>query len=145
MAAIEYGEDEANVSRMLLFGAPSVMVSGGITYRGHTDLYVFQHNPNARRYCDAILTPIVIPFPNHQANRRLTFQQNEDQPHDLYSKRNVDVDPQFPESVGSDNSSPANYPSVHHRPSEQIRSETSVALEDIQKRLDQLERRQNAP
>ena len=66
---------DAAIQPRVAYDGPSVMVWWGITFKftGRTDLYVIQNNLNARRYCDEILIPIVIPFLNRQAHGRINF------------------------------------------------------------------------
>ncbi|GFU82311.1 transposable element Tcb2 transposase [Trichonephila clavipes] len=45
------------------FGGGGVLVFGGISIDGHTDLYITRDGPlTARRYRDEILRPIVVPY-----------------------------------------------------------------------------------
>lgn len=89
---------EAAVRPRVAYGGPSVMVWGGITFQGRTELYVIQNNLNARRYCDEILAPIVVPFLTRQ-RQRVTFQQDNARPHTarvsmgFLQQNNVDVLP----------------------------------------------------
>ena len=46
------------------FGGGSLIVSGGIHFRGKTNLVVVRQNMNAQRYCNDILRPVVIPLMN---------------------------------------------------------------------------------
>ena len=57
------------------FGGGSLMVWGGISHTGCTDLKVVAGNLNAVRYRDEILQPVVLPFlRRHQFNH--VFQQD---------------------------------------------------------------------
>ncbi|GFT36101.1 transposable element Tcb2 transposase [Trichonephila clavipes] len=45
------------------FGGAGVLVYGGISIDGRTDLYIIRDGPlTARRYMDEILIPIVVPY-----------------------------------------------------------------------------------
>ena len=48
--------------RVTPFGGDSVMVWGGISVRGKTDLVIIEGNLNAERYRDEILEPVAIPY-----------------------------------------------------------------------------------
>ncbi|GFW69200.1 transposable element Tcb1 transposase [Trichonephila clavipes] len=51
------------VHESLRFGGRGVLVYGGISIDGRTDLYIIQDGPlTARRYRDEILRPIVVPY-----------------------------------------------------------------------------------
>lgn len=55
--------DEANMVEHDHFGGGSVMVWGGISIAGHTDLHVFARGGvNAQRYLNEVLIPIVRPY-----------------------------------------------------------------------------------
>ena len=61
------------------FGGGSFIVSGGIHFRGKTNLVVVRQNMNAQRYCNDILRPVVIPFMNRHYG--FVFQQDNARPH----------------------------------------------------------------
>ena len=48
--------------RVTSFGGGSIMVWGGISLRGKTDLVIIEGNLNAVRYRDDILEPVAIPY-----------------------------------------------------------------------------------
>ncbi|GFX00567.1 transposable element Tcb2 transposase [Trichonephila clavipes] len=53
----------AFVHESVRFGGGGVLVNGGISIDGCTDLYIIRHGPlTARRYRDEILRPFVIPY-----------------------------------------------------------------------------------
>ncbi|GFX37039.1 transposable element Tcb2 transposase [Trichonephila clavipes] len=53
----------ARVPESVRFGGGGVLVYGGITIDGRTDLYIIRDGPlTARRYSDEILRPIVVPY-----------------------------------------------------------------------------------
>ncbi|GFY20068.1 transposable element Tcb2 transposase [Trichonephila clavipes] len=53
----------AFVHESVRFGVRGVMVYGGISIDGRTDLYIIRDRPlTARRYRDEILRPIVVPY-----------------------------------------------------------------------------------
>ncbi|GFY09721.1 transposable element Tcb1 transposase [Trichonephila clavipes] len=53
----------AFVRESVRFGGGGVLVYGGISIDGHTDLYIIRDGPlTARRYRDEILRPIVVPY-----------------------------------------------------------------------------------
>ncbi|GFV65441.1 transposable element Tcb2 transposase [Trichonephila clavipes] len=53
----------AFVHESVRFGGGGVLVYGGISIDGHTDLYIIRDGPlTARRYRDEILRPIVVPY-----------------------------------------------------------------------------------
>ncbi|GFW75091.1 transposable element Tcb2 transposase [Trichonephila clavipes] len=53
----------AFVPESVRFGGGEVLVYGGISIDGRTDLYIIRNGPlNARRYRDEILRPIVVPY-----------------------------------------------------------------------------------
>ncbi|GFV32850.1 transposable element Tcb2 transposase [Trichonephila clavipes] len=53
----------AFVHESVRFGGGGVLVYGGISIDGRTDLYIFRDGPlTARRYRDEILRPIVVPY-----------------------------------------------------------------------------------
>ncbi|GFW28236.1 transposable element Tcb2 transposase [Trichonephila clavipes] len=53
----------AFVHESVKFGGGGVLVYGGISIEGHTDLYIIRDGPlTARRYRDEILRPIVVPY-----------------------------------------------------------------------------------
>ncbi|GFX51239.1 transposable element Tcb2 transposase [Trichonephila clavipes] len=55
--------DPAFVQESVRFGGGGVLVYGGISIDGRTDLYIIRDGPlTARRYRDEILRPIVVPF-----------------------------------------------------------------------------------
>lgn len=80
------------------FGGGSVMVWGGISFRGRTQLVIVQGNLTGVRYRDEIIQPHVLPFVQGQG-RRMTFQHDNARPHvarvvtDILVQRNVDVLP----------------------------------------------------
>lgn len=54
----------AFVHESVRFGGGGVLVYGGISIDGRTDLYIIRDGPlTARRYRDEILRPIVVPYP----------------------------------------------------------------------------------
>ena len=57
------------------FGGGAVMVWGGITHNGRTELKIIEGNLNSVRYRDEILSPSVLPFITRHGNRH-TFQQD---------------------------------------------------------------------
>ncbi|GFW40681.1 transposable element Tcb2 transposase [Trichonephila clavipes] len=53
----------AFVHESVIFGGGGVLVYGGISTDGRTDLYIIRNGPlTARRYRDEILRPIVVPY-----------------------------------------------------------------------------------
>ncbi|GFS78354.1 transposable element Tcb2 transposase [Trichonephila clavipes] len=53
----------AFVHESVRFGGGGVLVYGGISIDGRTDLYIIRDGPlTARRYRDEILRPIVVPY-----------------------------------------------------------------------------------
>ncbi|GFY05919.1 transposable element Tcb2 transposase [Trichonephila clavipes] len=53
----------AFVHESVRLGGGGVLVYGGISIDGRTDLYIIRDGPlNARRYRDEILRPIVVPY-----------------------------------------------------------------------------------
>ncbi|GFV36439.1 transposable element Tcb2 transposase [Trichonephila clavipes] len=53
----------AFVHESVRFGSGGVLVNGGISIDGRTDLYIIRDGPlSARRYRDEILRPIVVPY-----------------------------------------------------------------------------------
>ncbi|GFT95784.1 transposable element Tcb2 transposase [Trichonephila clavipes] len=53
----------ASMHESVIFGGGGVMVYGGISIDGRTDLYIIRDGPlTARRYSDEILRPIVAPY-----------------------------------------------------------------------------------
>jgi len=62
------------------FGGPSVMVWGGISGDGRTELVVINGNLNADRYINEVLTPHVIPYMNDHPHISF-FQQDNARPH----------------------------------------------------------------
>ncbi|GFT42019.1 transposable element Tcb2 transposase [Trichonephila clavipes] len=55
--------DPAFVHESVRFGGWGVLVYGGISIDGCTDLYIIRdRSPTARRYRDEILRPIVVPY-----------------------------------------------------------------------------------
>ena len=77
------------------FGGGSVMVWGGITAHGRTQLVVVAGNLTGMRYRDEIVQPYVIPLIQAQANN-VTFQQDNARPHvarvvrDYLTQQNVE-------------------------------------------------------
>lgn len=64
-----------------MFGGGSLMVWGGIHYGGKTNLMIVRGTLNARRYCDNILTPVVLPFYVQRNHNGFHFQQDNARPH----------------------------------------------------------------
>ena len=69
MARLEFGDaggggrlDPANVMEYDRYGGGSVMIWGGISYNGKTDLRTVRGNLNAVRYCADIITPVIVPY-----------------------------------------------------------------------------------
>ncbi|GFX15863.1 transposable element Tcb2 transposase [Trichonephila clavipes] len=57
------GNNLAFVHESVKFGGGGVLVYGGISIDGRTDLYIIRDGPlTARRYRDKILRPIVVPY-----------------------------------------------------------------------------------
>ncbi|GFU94246.1 transposable element Tcb2 transposase [Trichonephila clavipes] len=57
------GNNPAFVHESVRFGGGGVLVYGGISIDGRTDLYIIRDGPlTARRYRDEILRPIVVPY-----------------------------------------------------------------------------------
>jgi len=54
--------DPANVIECDNYGGGSVMIWGGISHQGKTELLTVQNRLNAARYCDEINLPIVVPY-----------------------------------------------------------------------------------
>ncbi|GFX46852.1 transposable element Tcb2 transposase [Trichonephila clavipes] len=53
----------ARVHESVIFGSGGVLVYGGISIDGRTDLYIIRDRPlTTRRYSDEILRPIVVPY-----------------------------------------------------------------------------------
>ena len=61
------------------FGGGSLMVWGGVHCTGKTNLNVIRQTLYARRYCDDILHPVLVPFMHR--NNRFVFQQDNTRPH----------------------------------------------------------------
>lgn len=61
------------------FGRGSVMVWGGITWNGRTDLVRINGNLTSQRYVDEVLIPTVIPF--IRRNQNTVLQQDNARPH----------------------------------------------------------------
>lgn len=80
------------------FGGGSVMVWGGMTANGRTQLQIINGNLTGVRYRDEILQTHVIPFVQNQA-RPITLQQDNARPHvarvarDFLQQQNVEVLP----------------------------------------------------
>ena len=78
------------------YGGGSVMVWGGITAHGRTDLVFINGTLNAQKYRQDILTPHVVPFIRRNGG---TFQQDNARPHvardnmDYLRRNNIDVLP----------------------------------------------------
>ena len=53
---------DVNVVKGVPHGDDRVMVRAGISYRQQTQLHFIDGNLKAKRYCDEILRPIVVPF-----------------------------------------------------------------------------------
>lgn len=62
------------------WGGGGVMVWGGISAFGKTDLVVFAGNVNAVTYRDTVLAPVVVPYMRRHLRRGL-FQQDNARPH----------------------------------------------------------------
>lgn len=62
------------------FHGGSVMVWGGITAQGKTQLVIINGNLNGRRYIDEVLTPVVVPF-MQTLNPGALFQDDNARPH----------------------------------------------------------------
>ena len=62
------------------FYGGSVMVWGGITSHGKTQLVIVDGNLNSRRYIDEILRPVVVPFMRNMGQGAL-FQHDNARPH----------------------------------------------------------------
>lgn len=59
------------------FGGGSVMVWGGISLNGRTDLVIFiRRNLNAQRYIEDVLEPHVLPFAENMGDRFVLMQDN---------------------------------------------------------------------
>lgn len=71
---------DACVLQRRSFGGGSVMVWGGITAHGRTELVIIVGALTAVRYRDIVIQGHVIPFINGQA-RRITLQQDNARPH----------------------------------------------------------------
>ncbi|GFV68305.1 transposable element Tcb2 transposase [Trichonephila clavipes] len=57
------GNNPAFMHESVRFGSGGVLVYGGISIYGCTDLYIIRDGPlTARRYRDEILRPIVVPY-----------------------------------------------------------------------------------
>lgn len=69
-----------NVRQHDRFGRGSVMVWGGITMTGRTDLHMVQGRVTGVYYRDHILAPIVLPFAQ-RAGRRFIFQDDNARAH----------------------------------------------------------------
>lgn len=89
---------DACVSEVDRFGGGSVMVWGGITFHGRTQLLIVDGNLTGQRYRDEILAPVVTPFFN--ANRNVTvFQHDNARCHtarvsmDYLNQQHIDVLP----------------------------------------------------
>lgn len=86
------------IQTVVPFGGGSVMVWGGISGQGKTDLVVVDGNLNAQRYIDQILRPVLLPF-LQQHNNRTLFQQDNARPHtaritrEFLQRNNVNVLP----------------------------------------------------
>ena len=73
--------DQANIVEFNYFGGGSVMVWGGISINGRTDLIVIAGGSlTARRYRDEILTPVVTQYAGAIGNAFI-FMQDNAQPH----------------------------------------------------------------
>ena len=68
--------DENNIVEQDRYGGGSVMIWGGILicHSGKTELVTMNGRLNARRYCDEIIIPVVIPV--LQRGRPYILQQN---------------------------------------------------------------------
>ena len=80
------------------YGGGSVMVWGGITYDGRTDLLRVEGRLTGVCYSDEVLRPIVVPF-QRRVGRNFEFQQDNARPHtarvsmDFLQHHNVTVLP----------------------------------------------------
>lgn len=54
--------DPANVIQRDRYGGGSVMVWGGISHSGKTELITIRGNLNAVRYCNEVIVPAVVPY-----------------------------------------------------------------------------------
>ena len=54
--------DPANSMKYDRYGGGSVMIWGGISYNGKTDLRTVRGNLNVVRYCADIITPLIVPY-----------------------------------------------------------------------------------
>jgi hypothetical protein len=87
--------DQENVIQRDRYGGGSVMVWGGISQRGKTDLVTINGTLNSQRYCNEIVVPVVVPF-LRRGNAGI-FQQDNARPHTarhtqgILHQNNVDV------------------------------------------------------
>ncbi len=54
--------DANNVMQRDRYGGGSVMIWGGICKNGRTDIVTVRGTVTSVRYCDEVITPVVIPF-----------------------------------------------------------------------------------
>jgi len=66
--------DPPNVIECDKYGGGSVMIWGGNSHQGKTELVTVQNSLNAARYCDEIILPIVVPY--IQNSNADVFQQD---------------------------------------------------------------------
>lgn len=71
---------DACVTEVDRFRRGSVMVWGGISYHGKTNLVVIRGNLTAQQYVNDVLRPVVVPYVNAH-NGRVVFQQDNARPH----------------------------------------------------------------
>lgn len=83
------GEEHADacVERVTAFGGGSIMVWGGISLRGKTQLVVVDGNLNSERYINQILSPHVVPFAQRIGDD-FVFQQDNARPHTAQATAN---------------------------------------------------------
>ena len=62
--------------RQIVLGGGSVMVWGGVSYNGKTQLVTVYGNLNDQKYRDDILTPVVLPFMNAGKGVTMLEQDN---------------------------------------------------------------------
>ena len=68
------------IDRVTAFGGGSVMVWGGISAQGKTQLIIIDGNLNSERYRDNILRPVVIPYLRNLGPNSI-FQDDNARPH----------------------------------------------------------------
>lgn len=88
---------QSNVRETVHFGGGSIMVWGGISLTGRTNLHVFRDGiVNARRYLEDIVEPYIIPFAAEEGPD-FVLQQDNARPHtarlvtDYLQERNIEV------------------------------------------------------